>query len=199
MNRQSQQLTLYKNNNLVDINSIQNKELTIHEGIFCSHCNLPVIGKRYKCIFCFNYDLCEYCEKNGVHQEHSLIRFAKKNPLTAEEQLMYNASFCNYCNDPIVGIGYKCPQCYDFDLCNSCKRKGIHPEHHLEAFFSTVKNNQLYVFKGINCFVCNRPVIGIRYKCNVCPDYNLCLRCEKDGHHNMHPLIRITRKIPNLD
>jgi hypothetical protein len=73
-------------------------------------------------------------------------------------------------------------------------RIGIHREHKLDAFFSTLKKGQLYVHQGINCNICSRPVIGIRFKCSVCPDFNLCVRCQANRFHNKHSMIRITKK-----
>ncbi len=38
---------------------------------------------------------------------------------------------------------------------------------------------QSYVHEGISCVKCGtRPIKGTRYKCYVCPDFNLCEFCE---------------------
>ncbi|XP_068751371.1 next to BRCA1 gene 1 protein-like isoform X1 [Montipora capricornis] len=40
----------------------------VHKGIVCAECSQAVIGIRYKCCFCADYDLCEDCEaKEGIH------------------------------------------------------------------------------------------------------------------------------------
>lgn len=47
-----------------------------HVGVACDGCNVnPVVGMRYKCLHCPNFDLCENCEKKGIHGSHSMIRF----------------------------------------------------------------------------------------------------------------------------
>jgi sequestosome 1 len=52
-----------------------NKEL--HVGVTCDGCNGPVIGFRYKCFVCPNYDLCEKCSSAGIHSEHNMIKITK--------------------------------------------------------------------------------------------------------------------------
>ena len=37
------------------------------------------------------------------------------------------------------------------------------------------------------------PVVGIRYKCAVCPDYDLCENCEAVTTHD-HPFLKIRNK-----
>ena len=49
------------------------------------------------------------------------------------------------------------------------------------------------VHPGVVCDGCDGPVTGIRYKCTVCKDYDLCGVCEAKDMHKEHPLSKILR------
>ena len=61
-----------------DINKNQNpnqnqiKCETVHKGIKCQKCfQEPIIGYRYKCSVCSDYNLCQNCEeKNSISEDH---------------------------------------------------------------------------------------------------------------------------------
>ena len=57
-----------------DQSKINNKSIckTIHNNVKCETCSMnPIIGYRYKCTLCNNYNLCEECEeKNEISQNH---------------------------------------------------------------------------------------------------------------------------------
>ncbi|XP_016994309.2 protein ref(2)P [Drosophila takahashii] len=53
---------------------------TIHDSVECDGCGLaPLIGFRYKCIQCSNYDLCQKCEAAHKHPEHLMLRMPTNN------------------------------------------------------------------------------------------------------------------------
>uniref|UniRef100_A0A8D0PSE6 Sequestosome-1 n=1 Tax=Sus scrofa TaxID=9823 RepID=A0A8D0PSE6_PIG len=47
----------------------------VHPNVICDGCNGPVVGTRYKCSVCPDYDLCAACEGKGIHKEHSKLAF----------------------------------------------------------------------------------------------------------------------------
>uniref|UniRef100_A0A8C5KE62 Sequestosome 1 n=1 Tax=Jaculus jaculus TaxID=51337 RepID=A0A8C5KE62_JACJA len=47
----------------------------VHPNVICDGCNGPVVGTRYKCSVCPDYDLCSVCEGKGLHKEHSKLVF----------------------------------------------------------------------------------------------------------------------------
>ena len=44
---------------------------------------------------------------------------------------------------------------------------------------------------GVVCDGCGSGIYGIRFKCLVCPDYDLCSSCEKKGEHVDHNMVTI--------
>jgi len=54
------------------------KDVIVHLGIQCNNCGmLPIVGIRYKCVECDNYNLCSKCEENKIHPH--LFYKIKKN------------------------------------------------------------------------------------------------------------------------
>ncbi|XP_077182733.1 sequestosome-1 isoform X1 [Paroedura picta] len=51
----------------------------VHPNVVCDGCDGPVVGARFKCTVCPDYDLCSTCEGKGIHKEHNMIMF--QNPL----------------------------------------------------------------------------------------------------------------------
>ena len=54
---------------------------TIHSGIKCMKClKEPIVGYRYKCLICHDYNLCQKCEEKNLINEfhsHDFIKFRK--------------------------------------------------------------------------------------------------------------------------
>jgi hypothetical protein len=97
---------------------------------------------------------------------------------------------------PIVGVRYHCTVCKDFDLCEACEEKGVHPRHHplvkLHVPRSPPSDDQA-IHRGVTCDMCRvSPITGLRYKCTVCPDFDMCESCEaKRLHPADHPVIKL--------
>ena len=50
----------------------------VHSMIVCANCGLnPINGKRYKCVVCNDYNLCEVCEENDFHSHHPMLRIVE--------------------------------------------------------------------------------------------------------------------------
>lgn len=121
---------------------------TVHRRILCDRCtpttSLPIVGARYKCLECDNFDLCEPCvllnEDVGAHKlTHRMERFVEQAPYSPPPRPSVGAFHtlvsCDEClATPIVGIRYKCLECGDYDLCEKCvsenKSLGPHSSTH---------------------------------------------------------------------
>jgi len=57
----------------------------IHIGVFCDGCKTgdPIVGNRFKCSVCENYDLCDSCHQAGIHDEHKMLKI--EDPADAPE------------------------------------------------------------------------------------------------------------------
>ncbi|XP_004945011.1 sequestosome-1 isoform X4 [Gallus gallus] len=47
----------------------------VHPNVICDGCQGPVVGARFKCTVCPDYDLCSTCEGKGIHKEHNMVMF----------------------------------------------------------------------------------------------------------------------------
>ncbi|KAM9741511.1 LOW QUALITY PROTEIN: sequestosome-1 [Menidia menidia] len=45
----------------------------LHPNVTCDGCEGPVVGTRFKCSVCPNYDLCSTCQARGAHTQHALL------------------------------------------------------------------------------------------------------------------------------
>ena len=61
----------------------------------------------------------------------------------------------------------------------------------IDAVASTDHQTNKQVHTGVVCDNCDAVVKGIRYKCLICPDYDLCEVCERSALHAEHQMMRM--------
>ena len=87
-------VNINNNNN----NSIKSVCKTVHKGIKCQKCfQEPIVGYRYKCTVCNDYNLCDQCEeKNFLNKEHphNFIKIRKERN-EIEQNLISNINLSN--------------------------------------------------------------------------------------------------------
>lgn len=103
----------------------------------CDLCESRIVGERYKCLSCPDFDTCQSCFAitKEQHPGHGFVKI--KDPQDyigrAIPKMRHNA-ICDSCNKIIYGVRYKCmhPDCPDYDLCDECEAHPIsqhNPKH----------------------------------------------------------------------
>jgi len=60
-----------------------------------------------------------------------LIKLHVPRPPPSDEQAVHHNVTCDMCHEsPITGLRYKCTVCPDFDMCEKCEAKRLHPAEH---------------------------------------------------------------------
>ena len=77
---------------------------------------------------------------------------------------------------------------------DNCKRlEGIKKKIGISSDDKSLESlNDKKIHQGVICDGCNGPIIGVRYKCTICPDFDYCEKCEEKnkGEHG-HPMLKI--------
>ncbi|KAI0962257.1 hypothetical protein AcV7_001138 [Taiwanofungus camphoratus] len=131
-------------------------EQIIHVGIHCNVCDVdPIVGVRYKCLECDDYDLCAGCLSSASQREKHDLSHAFFPIETPGNMDIYRRAY------DLTAISR-----------SSFPRSVAPPPPVLEP-----SGPALVVHKNIICDVCSREIVGVRHKCLDCPDYDLCGQC----------------------
>ena len=67
--------------------------------------------------------------------------------------------------------------------------------NNLEKTSSKIEKNEngKVIHSHVRCDGCNAyPIVGIRYKCSECPDFDFCEKCEQSKPHD-HVFLKIKK------
>lgn len=70
-------MRLLRSEDLPPAEMTEEESKAIHEGVVCDGCNMsPIVGLRYKCSVCKDFDYCAGCEERLSH-EHSFLKISR--------------------------------------------------------------------------------------------------------------------------
>ena len=168
------------------------EEKEIHRFVRCDGCGMhPLIGKRYKCKICPNFDYCEKClEKNKETHQHEFINI----PPRKRPGHIHNFNHMKKLQK-MKEIKKKLEKSKTTENIFEKKEKEVKEEENKNEIKTENKNNlaEKLVHFGVKCDGCGTfPIIGCRFKCAVCDDFDFCEECEKKlGEEHNHPFLKI--------
>eukprot|EP00817_Percolomonadidae_sp_ATCC50343_P004585 CAMPEP_0117432450 /NCGR_PEP_ID=MMETSP0758-20121206/11934_1 /TAXON_ID=63605 /ORGANISM="Percolomonas cosmopolitus, Strain AE-1 (ATCC 50343)" /LENGTH=1620 /DNA_ID=CAMNT_0005222371 /DNA_START=1141 /DNA_END=6003 /DNA_ORIENTATION=+ len=129
---------------------------------------------------------------------------------------------CHSCKQEIHGCRYCCTVCDKVNFCERCvQNRNAHFDDHIflklrrpvhctpapvpmlyPRDWKSRKEYHRNVHHNVECSNCKiKPIVGVRYWCENCPNYNLCERCgseEYKYHNRLHVFLRIVRPLPDI-
>ena len=128
----------------------------------------------------------------GDYQQPPQIERSKSQRSQSNGLPVHQGVQCAHCGvQPITGIRYKCSECLNYDLCEKCEDQIGH-QHPVLKIKEPIIIQEI-VHENIFCDMCGAaPIKGIRYKCSVCNDFDLCEKCYATGEHS-HDFFEIKR------
>nr|CAG8461547.1 4286_t:CDS:10 [Entrophospora candida] len=181
----------------------------IHNGVICDCCEKIIRGMRWKCLTCSNYDLCQDCKSKQptIHNHANSHEFKPipypQNYCSSNSKRItasLHSAVCDFCESQIYGTRHKCINCPDFDLCNGCISLAPtqHPNHTFMPIYRPgepeIKLFDAVSHPGIRCDGCEKLIIGVRFKCANCPNFDFCGNCEASPL-NTHDITHIFLKV----
>lgn len=197
----------------------------IHFFIICDGCGMqPLVGKRYKCKGCEDFDYCEKCyEKNKDTHKHEFTLIEKpemRNPFMPTLNLSFGEHprhhFFHH-HRPHFGKEKKEEKNEIIEKSRSKskrhekskskrheKSKSKSKKHenmpkkmeHCPTMGNIFQGNRIadkIVHFGVKCDGCGVfPIVGCRYKCATCDNFDYCEKCEnKLAEKHNHPFLKI--------
>ncbi|KAH3757228.1 hypothetical protein Pelo_10958 [Pelomyxa schiedti] len=136
----------------------------------CDVCNLEILGTRFHCLQCADYDLCDRCER------------IREDVLSGTSLSTTPPRDCEVKPSGPIKPEIEPTHIHDPKHCFLKAKAPMRNPARLKEF-KAVSDHQI-VHRGILCSNCRFPVIGVRYTCMNCKEFNLCEECECKPVHN---------------
>lgn len=121
-------------------------------------------------------------------------------------------ALCDNCNSRIYGVRYKCSVCPNYDLCSKCEAQNIANNIHIAShcflkMYNSPNQHPVITHLAI-CDYCGERIVGHRYKCVNCADFDLCQLCEyvhstrlcsSQIHNPDHMFLKVSQPVSFLD
>ena len=136
---------VFDSNSTHQTNSFSLNRNVLHDDISCDGCGkIPIVGIRYKCSTCANYDLCSVCMDKYDYESfvetthpigHIFYRIAKQIPVNrapafSNRSILNHHVPCDGCKvSEIIGYRYFCTICTT-SFCELCDQNGVHQFDH---------------------------------------------------------------------
>lgn len=124
----------------------------VRHSAICDGCDKKILGVRYKCLNCPDWDYCSECHKSAsqIHPRHRFAPLYEPIPEPRGVNFTHTGIYCEgpLCTSKprptyIQGVRYKCAVCNDTDFCASCEALPANQHnrtHPLIKFKTPVRN-----------------------------------------------------------
>lgn len=98
-----------------------------HEGVSCDSCSIGNFrGKRFKCLICYDYDLCSTCYENGATTTRHTADHPMQCILTRTDFELYYGGEAFTADQPQA---FTCPYCGKMGFTESALQEHVTSEH----------------------------------------------------------------------
>jgi next-to-BRCA1 protein 1 len=155
----------------------------IHKNVVCDACDLTIAGVRHKCLDCADYDLCTSCIREGALEKHSPFHefYDIKEPGKVVVHTVYNSEQRSSTRPQ--------PQ-------QGASEANTAPTSVPAPASTSTPQQDVAVYHSAVCNLCDNQIVGARYKCLACPDFDTCTSCFSitPTQHPIHGFVKVKAK-----